>query len=290
MINPASLIGGILGFFLGVYFFRSPFLGIIFALIGSSIGSGVGVRINRGSRGPSSTGWFSGWGYNPSSDGPVFMETLFSMLGRLAAADGRVSREEEQVFRNVVVNELRITDPASVQSALNIFRRAAEGSTPLGEYARRAADTFRNRPQMLELMLIIMIRVAAAEGGLHPEEDRLMREASAVFGFRGDAYESLKSRYGLGRQGRTGGRGSGASGGGYSGGFAGGLKSSYDVLGVSESASEADVKKAYRKKVSEYHPDKIAAKGLPEEFTELANSKFQEIQKAWDTIREAKGY
>ena len=54
--------------------------------------------------------------------------------------------------------------------------------------------------------------------------------------------------------------------------------------------SESDVRKAYRKKASEYHPDKIAAKGLPEEFNELANSKFQEIQQAWESIREARGF
>ena len=168
MFNPASLIGGIVGFFLGVFLFGSPFFGFIFALIGSSIGSGVGARYYRDSRGQRNTGWFAGWGYSPNSDGPVFMDTLFSMLGRLAAADGQVSSEEEQTFRTVVVNDLRITDPASVQSAMDIFRKAAAGNTPMGDYARKAASTFRSRPQMLEMMLIIMIRVAAANGSLHP--------------------------------------------------------------------------------------------------------------------------
>lgn len=286
MINPTSLIGAVLGFVLGVFLFGSPFIGLIFALIGSSIGSGIGVRSYRGRKNEQTgSGWFSGWGYGSGTDGPVFMDTLFSMLGRLAAADGRVSPEEERIFRSIVTNELRITDPASVASALEIFRQAASGGTPMGAYARRAATAFRNRPQLLEMMLIIMVRVAAAEGGLHPEEDRLMRETAATFGFRPGAYESVKQRYGVGG-------GSGESRGGYSspGSTVGGLKSAYQTLGIAEGASESEIRKAYRKKASEYHPDKIAAKGLPDEFTEFANTKFREIQKAWDDIRKAKGF
>lgn len=277
-----------MGFVVGLFLFRSPFMAFIFALIGSSIGSGIGARMYRNSRSQSgSTSWFTGWGYNSASDGPVFMETLFSMLGRLAAADGRVSPEEEQVFRSVVVNELRIIDPASIQSAMDIFRKAAAGSTPMGEYARKAAATFRNRPQMLEMMLIIMVRVAAAGGSLHPEEDRLMRETAEIFGFRPGAYETVKARYGLGGSYRG---GTGSAGSHSHGGSGSSMASAYDTLGVADGSSEADVRKAYRKKAAEYHPDKIAAKGLPEEFTELANSKFQEIQKAWENIREARGF
>jgi DnaJ like chaperone protein len=288
LINPASLIGGIAGFAVGIFLFRSPFMGFIFALIGSSIGSGIGARVYRDNRQQSgSTGWFAGWGYNAASDGPVFMETLFSMLGRLAAADGKVSPEEERVFRSVVVNELRIGDPASIQTAMDLFRKASTGSTPMGEYARRASATFRNRPQMLEMMLIIMIRVAAAEGGLHPEEDRLMKEVVSIFGFRPGSYETLKARYGLaGAAGSDGSR----TGRSYAGGYSSSLSSSYEVLGVPGDAPESEVRKAYRKKVAEYHPDKIAAKGLPPEFTEFANRKFQDIQQAWEKIREAKGY
>lgn len=285
MINPASLIGAIIGFLLGS-FLGGPLIGILFALIGSSIGSGIGVRLfGRSARQENNSNWFSGWGYSTGTDGPVFMETLFSMLGRLAAADGHVSPEEEKVFRNVVVNELRISDPASVASALDIFRKAASGNVAMGVFARQAAEKFRNRPQLLEMMLIIMVRVSAAEGGLHPEEDRLMRETSAIFGFHSGAYESLKMRYGVG--------GSGSSGSGRGSAYttrSSSLKSSYDVLGITEGATESEIRRAYRKKASEYHPDKIAAKGLPKDFTELANKKFQEIQEAWDSIRVSKGF
>ena len=70
--------------------------------------------------------------------------------------------------------------------------------------ARQAAEAFRNRPQLLEMMLIIMVRVSASSGSLHPEEDRLMRETAATFGFRPGAYESLKMRYGAGTGGGAG--------------------------------------------------------------------------------------
>jgi DnaJ like chaperone protein len=286
LINPASIIGAVVGFAVGVYLTRSLLIGMLLGFVGSSIGAGIGARNFRSSGGErSSAGWFSGWSYGSVSAGPVFMETLFSMLGRLAAADGHASPQEEVAFRSVLINELRITDPASVASALGIYHRAAAGNTAMGVYARKAAEAFRTRPQLLEMMLIIMMRVAAS-GGLHPEEDKLLRETAAIFGFPGGAYESLKARYGVGSSDGRGSQGAGFR----QTGSVSALKSAYETLGVSEGAPESDIRRAYRKKASEYHPDKIAAKGLPNEFTDFANKKFQEIQDAWDKIRTARGF
>ena len=264
MINPGAFIGAVIGFLLSMRF--GLIIGILGGMLGSTLGSRFGSLISR----------HSGWG-SPGTAGPAFMENLFSMLGRLAAADGYVSPREEQLFQNVVVNELRITDPASIASALDIFRRAAAGNTPMGVYASQAAQAFRHRPQLLEMMLIIMVRVSASGGSLHPEEDRLMRETAATFGFHPGAYESLKMRYGAGTGAGTASHGSS-------------LQSAFSILGIPADSSESEIRKAYRKKASEYHPDKIAAKGLPRDFTELANRKFQEIQDAWDSIRKVRGF
>ena len=279
-----------LGFFIGISVFGNFLFALLLSLVGSSIGSSLGLRFyNRNRRTHQGHQWFSGWGAGGIADGPVFMRTLFSMLGRLAAADGHVSPEEERIFRSVVVNQLRISDPASVASATEIFRQAALGNTPMGDYAREAAQTFHNRPQLLEMMLIIMVQVAVAEGKLHPEEDKLMREAAAIFGFPAGVYETAKARYG--------GFGSQSQGNSYQShsqfhqsSSSSSLRGAFETLGVSEAASESEVRRAYRKKAAEYHPDKIAAKGLPGEFNEFATKKFQEIQEAWDAIRQAKGY
>lgn len=281
-----SLIGAVLGFFFGVTFFRSYLLGILFSMLGSSLGSRIGLRFFGGNRkNTGSAGWFSGWRFDGTADGSVFTETLFSMLGKLAAADGHVSREEEKNFRNVVINELHITSPQSINTAMEIFHRSSSSSAvSVSEYARRAAETFGNRPQLLEMMLIMMIRVSASSGGIHPEEDKMLREIARIFGYSSAAFDSIRSRYTFG------GRSSSSRSSNFDSHLKEDLKEAYSVLDVSEGASESEIRKAYRKKAAEYHPDKIAAKGLPSEFTEFANTKFQEIQKAWDQIRKSRGF
>ncbi len=66
------------------------------------------------------------------------------------------------------------------------------------------------------------------------------------------------------------------------------ISDAYTVLGVDSSASDADIKKAYRRLMSQHHPDKLIAKGLPEEMLKLATEKSQEIRAAYDQIREAR--
>ena len=62
------------------------------------------------------------------------------------------------------------------------------------------------------------------------------------------------------------------------------------MLKTDANASIEEIKKQYRKLVSEYHPDKIASKGLPEEFTKFANDKFREIKEAYEAIKEERGF
>jgi DnaJ like chaperone protein len=58
---------------------------------------------------------------------------------------------------------------------------------------------------------------------------------------------------------------------------------------VAPDASDEEIKKHYRTLVKEFHPDRIAAKGLPDEFTDFAESKFREIQEAYEAVKKARG-
>jgi len=68
------------------------------------------------------------------------------------------------------------------------------------------------------------------------------------------------------------------------------LEESYAKLGLKRSATDAEVKKAYRKLVSQYHPDKLISRGLPEEMMEIAKTRVREINRAYDEIKQARGF
>ena len=68
------------------------------------------------------------------------------------------------------------------------------------------------------------------------------------------------------------------------------LDQAYAQLGLTRKASDAEIKKAYRKLVSQYHPDKLVSRGLPEEMMEMAKTRVRDINTAYDRIKQARGF
>ena len=71
--------------------------------------------------------------------------------------------------------------------------------------------------------------------------------------------------------------------------FIGDSSSAYTILEIDSTVSDQDVKKAYRRKMNENHPDKLTAKGLPKEMIELATEKTQQIKAAYEQIKKHRG-
>lgn len=261
-----GIIGGLFGLILGLMS-GIPFMGIIGAVVGSSLGRSFGAFSGGTSsqfhRFQAGGGFRSGGASYAESQntGRLFFSTLFSMLGKLSVADGRISDEEKQTIYQFMRQDLRL-DPMSQQAAMEIFNAAARSGEPFASYARQFHRAFSGNAQFLELLLDILLRVAASDGQIHPEEERMILEAVGIFGYSRSSYDRLKGKYAQSSS-----------------------SSAYAVLGCSPSDSDGVVKKAYRAKASEFHPDRVAAKGLPEEFTQFANDRFREIQEAWESIK-----
>jgi len=272
MYNLGSIIGGIAGFFLG------GVLGPIGMIFGAVLGSSIGRNLFRGSSFTNSqrSGFQSVHSGASLNSGQIFFESVFSMLGKMAGSDGTVTEDEMAVIRQFMSAELRL-DPMSQQAALQIFHTAVSSNTDFSTYAERFYLSFRQQRQMLELVLDFLLRVAAADQVMKSREEALILEAVRIFRIDTPTYERLKNR-------TRGGWSNTSSSSSTAGNRA------YTILGCSQSDSESTIRKAYRQKASEFHPDKIAAKGLPGEFSDFAAEKFREIQEAWDTIRKERSF
>jgi DnaJ like chaperone protein len=194
----------------------------------------------------------------------TFFVATFSMLAKVAHADGRISPEEIQAVEDFMANELNLT-PESKRFAVEIFETAINSPMAFQDFAGQFYHQFHNQPRLLDLMIDVLLRLSVADGALSDSEEKLISSAARTFRFSEQKYNELKARY------------------------APDFDKYYAILGIHSRASDDEIKRQYRKLVKEYHPDKIASKGLPEEFNKFANDKFREIQDAYDAVKQERG-
>ncbi|SRR6056297_2057882 len=190
----------------------------------------------------------------------AFFVAAFSMLAKLSRADGQVSEAEVNAIRQFMARDLNLNEQ-SRQAAEQIFQTALNTPQSFDDFAGQFYQHFSGQPQLLEFMIDILLRVSVADGALQDAEERLILSAVRIFRISDADYQKIKSRY------------------------VSNTERYYAALGCNRSDSDDEIKKQYRKLVRDYHPDTIAAKGLPDEFVKFANDKFREIQEAYDAIR-----
>ena len=202
--------------------------------------------------------YFFNTGYNRSQ--MVFFVGAFSMLAKLAAADGQVSDAARRKVNEFMVNDLHLSG-SSYQYAQSVFEQALNQNSTFENLADQFYENFKSSPQILNVMIDIFYRVAMVDGRISANEERLIDYAVRVFRIPESMHDNIRRNHNV----------KGAS-------------KAYAVLGLTESATEAEIKKAYRKLILEYHPDAIAAKGMADEFKEYATKRFREVQEAYETI------
>jgi DnaJ like chaperone protein len=192
----------------------------------------------------------------------LFFVGVFSLLARLTQADSRVSNEERAAVNNFIDNELGL-DPGSKNAARRVFEAALVNGGTVEQFAKQLYSGFSNDQAILQLTIDALFKVAISDGSLSDEEASIIKQVIAIFRFSPSYFDGMKNKYSS----------SGSS------------VSSYSVLGLEKTATATEIKKAYRKLSIEYHPDTIASKGLPEEFSKMATTKFREIQEAYGKIK-----
>lgn len=212
----------------------------------------------------------------------AFFTATFSIMGHIAKADGRVSQAEIDLAKRVMDDmdlsaELRST-------AIKLFQQGKNKDFPLDDALRQFRHECRRRGNLIRMFLEIQLQAAMADGHLDIAKDKLLIKICGILGLSRFEYERIKlqilAQYRLyGSQYRQRYQSTKKTD---------DLANAYAVLGVHANASDHDIKTAYRRLLSRHHPDKLVAKGLPEEMMTLAKEKTQQITKAYETINEAR--
>ncbi len=176
---------------------------------------------------------------------------------KMAKADGVVTKDEIGAFKEVF--DIPQEELQNVGRLFNQARRDARGFEP---YARQIARLFRHNPAVLEELLGGLFHIARADRKITPDELDYLAKVAEIFGFDEDDWARIRASN----------MGPDAS-------------DPYEILGVSHTASDEEIKAAHRRLVVENHPDKLVAEGLPQEFIDLANEKLATINAAYDRIR-----
>ncbi len=207
----------------------------------------------------------------------AFFTAVFSVMGYLAKADGTVSRSEIKMAENIM-DQMNL-DASQRKTAIELFNQGKQDNFPLDDILSQFKSECRRRTNLLQMFLEILIATAYADDQLDTAEHAALQNIAQKIGFSTPQLEQLINMVGAQQQySHQSSQVSSQSS----------LQQAYAVLGVDSEISDSALKKTYRRLMSQHHPDKLVAKGLPEEMIKLANQKTAEIKSAYDQIKNSR--
>jgi DnaJ like chaperone protein len=292
-------LGKLLGVLIGFLLVRHP----VGAFVGLVLGHALDERRREGGALRS---------YGPQQQAQ-WLEGAFAVMGCVAKSDGRVSEDEISAARSAM-QMLRL-DRAQQQAAIAAYTRGKAPDFELEAVIQRVAGLCRGRPDLRSMFLQLQVLAALAGNDLRGRPREILQMTAAGLGVSGLEFLRMEAsarlfhhhasgggRAGGGPGSNPGGGNGAGNGSGYgstsgSGGArrtatlspAERLAAAYATLGVAATEEDAAVTRAYRRQMSQNHPDKLAASGLPPAMMEVAKEKTQRIREAWEIIRDARG-
>ncbi|MEM7641824.1 MAG: molecular chaperone DjiA [Pseudomonadota bacterium] len=197
----------------------------------------------------------------PPERSVAFTIAVIALSAKMAKADGQVTRDEVMAFREV------FTIPtAEISNAARVFDMARTDVAGFEEYAARIKAMFDEDADVLRDLMEGLFHIAMADGRYHPAEDDFLFRVAEIFTLSEREFRSLKTRFVPGVE-----------------------PDCYDVLGVTPDTPLDDIRAAWRAAVRETHPDRLMARGLPEEAVKLAEKRLVAINRAWENIQAGAG-
>ncbi len=190
----------------------------------------------------------------------VFTTGLVALAAKMAKSDGVVTPAEVAAFAQIV--QVPEADRPGVARLFDLAKATTNG---FEAYARQVAQAFADEDALLEDVLDGLFHIAKADGALHVAEVEYLRAVAAIFGLDEAAFARLAARHV-----RL-------------------AEDPYGALGGDRAMSDAEIKALHRARVTEAHPDRAIARGLPPAAVAIATRRLAAINAAWDSIRTERG-
>lgn len=197
----------------------------------------------------------------PGGREAAFTLALVALSAKMAVADGVVTPSEVRAFRaNVEI-------PAGSEDQIDrLFALAQEDVAGYESYARKIGNLFADSPETLEHVLDALFHIASADGLIHEAELDYLKNVSDIFGFDDVRFEQIAAGHLVEDDGLD----------------------PYLVLGLAPEAPDDEIKRVYRQLAAEFHPDRLAAKGVPEEMMAMATARMTAINQAYETLKKVR--
>lgn len=209
----------------------------------------------------------------------LFMFSTFAVMGHLAKADGVVT--PAHIDKAVAFMAQLGLNASQQKEAQQAFRQGKAADFPLEQQLKTLYSTFRWRPDMLQLFLEIQISVAFVDDHLSAIELKLLQQLASALNVSEFRLQALIGRYEA--ESRFARRPASVQP------AQDAIAAAYQLLGVSANCTDHVLKKAYKKQMSQHHPDKLMSQGLPAEMLEVAKTKTQQIQAAYELLKQQRG-
>ena len=202
---------------------------------------------------------------DPDRDRPenqvAFTVGVIALGAKMARADGVVTRDEIFAFKEA----FKVSD-AEMKHAARVFNLAKRDVAGYETYAEELVIVFKGNRKLLEDVLDGLFHIAKADEALHPEEEQFLGQVAKRFGFTDTEFGHVKVRHVIAAK-----------------------RNPYDVLGVKPSISDEELMSHYRRLLADNHPNKLIARGVPEEFVTIATEKIVTFNEAYGAIAKQRG-
>ncbi len=187
-----------------------------------------------------------------------FMVSLLVLLGAVMKADNQLLKSELDYVKQFLQQQFSSQD---TQNYMTLFKDIIKQDYPLRDVCRQIQRSM-DHPSRLEL-IHVLFGLSQADGHVHPDEIKVINTIGRYLNINDSDFDSIKAM------------------------FVKDTHSAYKILEIEKSATDSEVKKAYRKMASKYHPDKVTHLG--DDLKHLAEEKFKAVNDAYQSIKKERG-